>query len=141
MAKSIQILCSAPTGYRRGGVKLNNGINKFAADKFNQTQMQRLKTDPQLCVSEIEDKPGSGSNTSGRVDANPSPTLVTLPDNIAVLVEIMKNEQFDPKGKKPTVDQLEYEFGTESETQTVKPTAAERDQAWEFYTQQNAGAE
>lgn len=77
MAKSIQILCSAPTGYRRGGVKLNNGVNQFAADKFNQTQMQQLKADPQLSVSEIEDKPDSSANTSGSVDANPSPAAVT----------------------------------------------------------------
>lgn len=141
MAKKILIVSSAPSGYRRALLKLLQGRNEFDADVISPEQLKQLEADPKLCVSEIEVKPDSSANSSGRMDANPSPTLVTLPDNIAVLVEIMKNEQFDPKGKKPTVDQLEYEFGTESETQTVKPTAAERDQAWEFYTQQNAGAE
>ncbi|MER2490692.1 HI1506-related protein [Catenovulum sediminis] len=77
MAKRLQILCSAPTGYRRGGVKLNNGVNQIAADKFTQTQMQQLKADPKLSVSEIEDKADSSADSSGNVDGDTSSSRVT----------------------------------------------------------------
>ncbi|EWH09859.1 Rho termination factor domain protein [Catenovulum agarivorans DS-2] len=77
MAKKIIVISGAHAGYRRAGVKLNQGRNEFDESWFSAQQLAQLKADEKLSVSEVEDKPDSSTDTSGKLDANPSPTGVT----------------------------------------------------------------
>ena len=88
---------------------------------------------------------GTSEDTQGLVDGNAlgdgikvDIDLSNAPEELQVFIagiHLLNAEA--PLAKKPTVDQLEVEVAgdTEGETLKVKPTAVQRDSAWDWYQQ------
>lgn len=71
----ILVICSAATGYRRGGVALDQGDNIYDRDQFTEEQLQQLEADPRLTVALMDESEGEtetdpGSEKEGTVDAD-----------------------------------------------------------------------
>lgn len=113
---AVVIASSMATGYRRAGVALEQGENTL---EVTEEQYQQLGADPRLAVSLLSELD----------DVTPPETDDKIEALVAVLTDLGQAKPFD---KKPTVDELKFVIaGVE-----VKPTAAERDTAWELYQTQ-----
>ncbi len=123
----ILVICSAPSGYRRGGVALDQGDNVFEHDQFSEEQLLQLEEDPRLKVGlfEGDPEPGANSEAAGTVDA----------DRLAELVKhIASLDKDDSK--------LWKEDGTPKATAYPKGTTSEeRAAAWNAFVAQQDGAE
>ncbi|WP_420555184.1 HI1506-related protein [Neptuniibacter marinus] len=120
---AIMVICSAPSGYRRGGVELEQGQNIFAADHFTKEQLQQLAEDPRLTVSESETDSGSDSTSQGAVDADRLAELVAHIKGLDTADASLWKEDQTPKASA-------YPKGT---------TADERDAAWDAFVNQLDG--
>ncbi|MCG7565858.1 HI1506-related protein [Pseudoalteromonas sp. CnMc7-15] len=127
--------------YRRCGFKFAPGKNTFDASAFTDEQIEALGQDPHITV---QDKKASQSAVSkSHVDLPNLGELVeldTVDDALKPIVAIMVEKAFD---KKPNVDQVAFTAPGEhdgDEPKTVKPSAAQRDEAWQIIVDAVAAA-
>ncbi|WP_292950172.1 MULTISPECIES: HI1506-related protein [unclassified Neptuniibacter] len=122
---AIVVISSVLSGYRRGGVELEQGPNPFEADHFTKEQLQQLNEDPRLTLLEGENADTEDSTAHGTVDS----------DRLAELVEHIKG-----------LDTADTSLWKEDQTPKAAAypkgtTAEEREAAWDAFVSQLDGAE
>lgn len=137
----IKIHNSQPTGYRRARITLQSGENTIPAENISIEQLENLEKDPRLAVSRIaqasEDtattpnmEPGSICTSVEGVEID----LAGVDPELHPFIGVMAIEQFT---KKPSVEQLTISISDDENGETVtgelKPSAAQRDAAWQVY--------
>lgn len=137
----ILVVSSQPSGYRRAGLRLENGENKLPAEQITTEQLETLEADPRLAVSLIAQASEETTSTPNVVTGNICTTvdgieldLEGVDEALHPFIGVMAIEQFE---KKPTVEQLAISISDtengEKVTGELKPTAAQRDAAWNVY--------
>lgn len=128
----VHVFSAQPSGYRRAGITLLQGTNKL---DVNETQWEALAQDPRLKVevrTSFETKKAQTDVDAGRVDSSLVLDLHNAPDELAhIIAAIHALNAQTPLTKKPTVDELAFEVDGVAGEQ--KPSAAERDAAWDWY--------
>ncbi|WP_010604400.1 HI1506-related protein [Pseudoalteromonas maricaloris] len=134
----VRIISQQPDGYRRASITLKRGVNEH---RVTEHQLEGLKKDPRLAVSRIaqasEDttttpnmEPGSICTSVEGVEID----LAGVDPELHPFIGVMAIEQFT---KKPSVEQLSISISDDENGETVtgelKPTAAQRDAAWQVY--------
>ncbi|WP_412522361.1 HI1506-related protein [Shewanella algae] len=125
---AVIVTCLAHSGYRRAGVGLAKGENRFEADTFTEAQLAQLSADPRLKVVAADagetqadtSTLSQGTLASATVDGGVS-TGMSFSDAIAKLNPDDK-AHFTGAGK-PQCDAL-------SELMGKSVTASERDGLW-----------
>lgn len=138
MANPNNIIVTLPSqrSYLRAGFKLSPGRNVLRAEDVSEKQLKKLKADPHIKVqmSQADKNFDSQPNLDTGSLANAVKLDIDCTDiaeSLHPLIAILLDERPD---KKPTVDDMKFEFNNEAgETKTVKPSAADRDAAWEIY--------
>ncbi|MBE4620994.1 HI1506-related protein [Vibrio navarrensis] len=122
MSEKNQIIIvknAAHTGYRRAGLALEQGENRFDKSKVTDAQLAQLKADPRLAVVVEQAQASSSGHTSGAVDGSA--------DALSIAEAIMqldpKNEEHFTKSGKPELKALSAILGR-------NVTGAERDDVW-----------
>ncbi|MCE7638384.1 HI1506-related protein [Vibrio fluvialis] len=118
---------AAHAGYRRAGLALQEGENRFDKAKVTDAQLAQLKADPRLAVTVETGETAQAGDSSGALVGSNQPTSLA---NAAMqpLVDAIKqlnpeNEEHFTKAGKPELKPLSAILGRE-----VK--AAERDEVW-----------
>ncbi|MCG6213432.1 HI1506-related protein [Vibrio furnissii] len=118
---------AAHTGYRRAGLALEQGENRFDKAKVTDAQLAQLKADPRLAITIETGETTPTGETSGALDGSNQPTSLV---NVAMQPLVDAIKQLDPeneghftKAGKPELKPLSAILGRE-----VK--AAERDEVW-----------
>ncbi|WP_462171091.1 HI1506-related protein [Pseudoalteromonas xiamenensis] len=128
----LHVFSAQPNGYRRAGFTLQQGANNLEVDE---TQWEALAQDPRLKVevrSSLETTKAQTDLDAGSMDSDLVLDLHNAPEELAhIIAAIHLLNGKSTLTKKPTVDELAFEVdGVEGE---LKPTATERDAAWEWY--------
>ncbi|MGH1460997.1 MAG: HI1506-related protein [Neptuniibacter sp.] len=123
---ALVAICSAPSGYRRGGVELEQGPNLFEADRFSEEELQQLRDDPRLTLAE-----GEGEDAETESDPGNEKKGTVDPDRLAELVKHIE-------GLDKNDDSLwkQDNAGPKASAFPKGTTAEERDAAWDAYVKQ-----
>ncbi|GEM_PF-3423645 len=132
----IVVMLPHQRSYMRAGFKFLPGKNHLRAEEVSEEQLKKLKADPHLKVQMPEANQASEKKTD--LDAGNLAKSVELDIELAdvaehlhPLIAILLDERPE---KKPTVDDMKFEFDNDAgESQEVKPSAADRDAAWAIY--------
>ncbi len=123
----IIVVCSAPTGYWRGGHQFVKGNNEIVVDEFTEEQLARINADPRLQVLQGEDeatKTGGNSNPQGPLDESGLERLAKLKLIIPKLEQ--GNKAHFTKDGKPQLEELAKH--------DLKVRGKERDELWAHFT-------
>ncbi|WP_417656186.1 HI1506-related protein [Pseudidiomarina aestuarii] len=147
MSKQILIavlaMVSAQDGYRRAGIDLLNGKNEL---ELTEAQLAQFEADSRIVVTRVDAKSQSATNGAGGGKKEPekatfnaeAPAELDLssfePEALAPYVAAVHQLHKDGKLElnaqgKPNVDDLSVEV----DGKTIKPSAADRDAAWDGY--------
>jgi len=125
MAKTLVIICAAPTGYRRGGVALAQGENRFALARFSAAQLAQLEADPRITLVADAEAADPGDPAEGPL----------VPERLAELLAHIQALDRDDAS-------LWKEDGSPKAIAFPKGTTSdERAAAWDAFTQRLDGAE
>jgi len=113
---------AAHTGYRRAGLALQEGENRFDKANITDAQLAQLKADPRLAVIVEQAQASASGHASGAVDGGGNGNALSIAEAIMQLDP--NNEAHFTKSGKPEVKALSALLGG-----TV--SAAERDEVWD----------
>lgn len=141
------VICSMPSGYRRANIAFNQGEN--AVDVTSE-QYNKIAQDKNLLITKTETATGEHSQgalddvllDNNVIDPNESLKNGGLGDDILdvstapkplqdFIIAIDELNAVEALTKKPTCDQLA--ISVEGAAAKLKPSAAERDDAWAWY--------
>ena len=134
MLKTVLVLCSIATGYRRAGFALEKGENEL---EVLPEQLKILQADPRLTVQESEaTKPGARKTENSKLDSNSMGNgldsngldsveldLSEAPEKLAPFIAaIHERHKQAPLTSKPNCGDIDG-----------RPSADDRDDAWAWY--------
>ncbi|WP_417345705.1 HI1506-related protein [Ferrimonas sp.] len=141
MAKTILVTCLANSGYRRAGLAFQKGENHLEAAQLSQAQLAAIEGDHRLSIAQADPEGPVVENRLGDgLDSAEGLNLALVEDEllrpfVAVIDQLARSGELT-EGKKPKVDELAFETeDDQGKAIKVKPTAAQRDAAWEVYQQ------
>lgn len=112
---------AAHAGYRRAGLALQEGENRFEKANITDAQLAQLKADPRLAVIVEQSQASASSHASGTVDGGSNGNALSIAEAIMQLDP--NNEAHFTKSGKPELKALSTILGR-------NVTGSERDDAW-----------
>lgn len=112
---------AAHAGYRRAGLALQEGENRFEKANITDAQLAQLKADPRLAVIVEQSQASASGHASGAVDGGSNGNALSIAEAIMQLDP--NNEAHFTKSGKPELKALSTILGR-------NVTGAERDDAW-----------
>ncbi|WP_072669498.1 HI1506-related protein [Vibrio injensis] len=112
---------AAHAGYRRAGLALQEGENRFDKANITDAQLAQLKADPRLAVIVEQSQASASGHASGAVDGGSNGNALSIAEAIMQLDP--SNEAHFTKSGKPELKALSTILGR-------NVTGAERDDAW-----------
>lgn len=112
---------AAHTGYRRAGLALQEGENRFDKATITDAQLAQLKADPRLAVIVEQSQASESGHAPGAVDGSGNSNALSIAEAIMQLDP--SNEAHFTKSGKPELKALSTILGR-------NVTGAERDEVW-----------